>query len=128
MSGSFINPAASPGAKTADGSGVEAAERGAKVVPLAQDREPAEPRHEAFEDQLLEQPLVVGHGPAPFEVVVAAVQIVGIRPPAPGHTIGADADAGRSGDRLRSALRAWPSGRPSFSGDSRQSAPQVSRP
>src|SRR5438046_9559118 len=88
------------GAEAGDRLGLESAKRGAKVLPLAQNGQPAEPRHEAFEAELLEQPPIVKHRPAPLSVVISAVEVVGIAPPAPWHAIGPDADAGRRCDLL----------------------------
>src|SRR5215207_1730762 len=45
---------------------VEAGERAAERLALAQDRQPREPGLEALEAELLEQPHVVGDGAAPF--------------------------------------------------------------
>src|SRR5204862_2057878 len=59
-----------------DGGRIEAGERGAEVLTLAQDRQPAETGHEAFEADLLEEAAVVGHGPAPLRVVVRAVEVI----------------------------------------------------
>jgi hypothetical protein len=78
---------------------VEIAKRGAEVLALAEDRQPAQARHEAFEDQLLEQAPVLYHGPAPLAVVIAPVKVIRVPPPAPGNAICPDADAGRSCDR-----------------------------
>ena len=65
---------------------VEGPERPPEVLALAQDSEPAEARQEPFETEFLEQPTVVGHGPAPFEVVVAA-HGVALAPKATGHPV-----------------------------------------
>jgi hypothetical protein len=62
------------------------------------DCEPAEARLEPFETELLEQPTVVGHGPAPFEVVVATHGFA-LAPKAAGHPVSALDDIG-PGPRL----------------------------
>ena len=55
---------------------VEAEERVAKRVPLAQDREPAQSRLEPFEADLLEQAPVVGDREAPLAIVIRDVERV----------------------------------------------------
>src|SRR5207247_8210258 len=90
------------GAGSGDDRRLEVAKRGSKALPLAQDGQPAEAGHEPLEGQLLEEAPAVGRRPAPLEIVIAAVDIVRIPPPAPGHAIGPDADARL---RQRSRLR-----------------------
>src|SRR2546430_11504462 len=83
------------GAEAGDRLGLESAKRGAKVLPLAQDGHPAEPRHEAFEAELLEQPPIVKHRPAPLGVVISAVEGGRIAPPTPSHAHRAAAQSRR---------------------------------
>jgi hypothetical protein len=45
---------------------IEPGERRPERLPLAQDRQPAQSRLEAFEADLLEQPVIVGDRPAPL--------------------------------------------------------------
>ena len=72
--------------------GVEPGEGGPEGGPLAQDRQPRQPRLERLQADLLEQRDRVVHGPAPLLVVVAAVHL-GLRAPgAPGHPVGAEHD------------------------------------
>jgi hypothetical protein len=49
------------------------AQGAAECVTLAEDREPAQAGLEAFEAQLLEQPVIVGDGHAPLVVVIGAI-------------------------------------------------------
>ncbi len=60
--------------------GVEAVERGAEVLALPQDRQPAQPGLEAVEHELGEQRPAVGLGPAPLVVVIGDVERVGAAP------------------------------------------------
>ena len=55
---------------------VEAVERGAEVLALAQDGQPRKPGLKPFQADLLEQAAIVVDGPAPLLVVVAPVEIV----------------------------------------------------
>src|SRR5690606_27032783 len=64
---------------------VEAGERPAEGLALLQDRQPAQPRLEALEAELLEEAPVVAHRPAPLVVVVREVERVLARPPAALH-------------------------------------------
>ena len=98
-SGVSHQPTCVASAETGDKLRVEPAKRGAEVLALAEDGQPAEARHEAFEHQLLEQALVVIDRPAPLHVVVPPVKVIRVSPPAPGHAVGPDADAGRGSDR-----------------------------
>jgi hypothetical protein len=66
---------------------VEAGEHLPEAVPLAQDRQPGQPGLEPFEAELLEQSVVVDHGPAPLVVVVGDVVGVVARPPAAGDAV-----------------------------------------
>ena len=59
----------------------------AKILALAQDGQPGQAGLEAFEADLLEQPAVVGDGPAPFMVVVVAVVGQAARPGAAGDAV-----------------------------------------
>ena len=52
---------------------VEAVEGGPKVLSLAQDRDPGEAGLEPLEAELLEEPHIVDHRPAPLVVVVLVV-------------------------------------------------------
>jgi hypothetical protein len=61
---------------------VEALEGGAKRLALAQDRQPGEPRLEAFEAEPLVQPALVANRSAPLLVVVGVVGRVGGLPAA----------------------------------------------
>ena len=75
-------------AELGDRGGVEARERAAERLALAQDRHPREPGLEALETELLEQPAVVDDGQAPLAVVVGAVVRVGApAPPAAGDAV-----------------------------------------
>jgi hypothetical protein len=62
--------------------GVEALERRAKALALAQDRQPAEAGLEALEAQPLVEPALVADGAAPLLIVVGDVERVGRRPTA----------------------------------------------
>jgi hypothetical protein len=61
---------------------VEGAKGLAEVLPLAQDREPAEAGLEALEAEPLVQPALVADGAAPLLVVVGVVPLVGRLPAA----------------------------------------------
>ena len=50
---------------------VEIGERPAEVRPFVQDGQPAEPGLEAFQAELLEDPLVVARGAPPLVVMIA---------------------------------------------------------
>ena len=62
-----------PRAEAGDPLEVEAVEDLPEPLPLAEDRQPGEPRLEALEGELLEEPAVVGHRPSPLLVVVGEV-------------------------------------------------------
>jgi hypothetical protein len=66
---------------------IEAGECRAEVVPLAQNRQPAEARLKPFEADLLEEAMIVGDGNAPLLIVIPLIQRVPPRPPAPHHPI-----------------------------------------
>src|SRR4051812_11062796 len=66
---------------------VEAGERLAEALALAQDCQPREPRLEALQAELLEQPLVVGDREAPLRVVIGAVDLGRVGPRAAGDTV-----------------------------------------
>src|SRR5256885_3932698 len=68
-------------AETGDDLRVEPAKRGAEVLALAEDGQPAEARHKAFEHQLLEQAVVVIDRPAPLHVVIPAGKNIPGPPP-----------------------------------------------
>ena len=72
-------------AELGDALGVEARERRAEVLALAQDRQPREPGLEALQAEALVQPALVHHRPAPLLVVVAVVRLVGALPAALAH-------------------------------------------
>jgi hypothetical protein len=61
---------------------IEAVEGGAEIVALAQDGQPRQAGLEAFEAQLLEQPVVVAYGQAPFLVVITQIIGQAAMPPA----------------------------------------------
>ena len=81
------------GSEAGDGLDLEIGEGGAEALPLAQDREPGEPRLEALQAELLEEAPIVGDRPPPFAVVVGPVQLVAGAPPAAGDAIGLEGDA-----------------------------------
>ena len=71
---------------TREGFGIEPREAPAEVVALAQDRQPAQPRLEAVEDEFLEQGAPVGLGPAPLVIVIGDIERIGAAPrTSPGH-------------------------------------------
>ena len=55
---------------------IEAVERLAEILALPEDGQPGQSRLETFEADLLEQPDVVADRPAPFVVVIVAVELV----------------------------------------------------
>ena len=63
-------------AEARDALGIEAGERRAEVLALAEDRQPGQPGLEAFEAEPFEQAPLVGDGPAPFLVVVGEIELV----------------------------------------------------
>src|SRR3954470_10438372 len=65
-------------AEARHGGRLEARERGAEPLALAQDRDPREARLERLERHALEQPTLVGDRPAPLLVVVALVERVAV--------------------------------------------------
>src|SRR4051794_5502169 len=65
-------------AEASDGGRLEARERGAERLALAQDRDPREARLERLERHALEEPALVGDRPAPLLVVVALVERVAV--------------------------------------------------
>jgi len=67
---------------------VEPREGLAKVVPLAQDRQPGESGLKPLETELFKQPMVVGQGPAPLVIVVGPVYLGLGSPPATSTAIG----------------------------------------
>ena len=73
---------------------IEAGERLAEILALAQYGQPGQARLEPFEADLLEQPLVVGDRPTPFVVVVVQVVRQIAVPEAAHHTVGAGEQAG----------------------------------
>ena len=76
-------------AERRDRLGVETGEGLAEILPLAQDRQPAQPRLEAFQADFFEQTPVVGDRAAPFAVVIGSVySVIGAAPPAPPDTVG----------------------------------------
>src|SRR5438132_2203591 len=60
--------------KTRDALEIKTRESLAKRVALAENRPPAQARLEAFQTDLLEQSPIVGHGKAPFAVVIADIE------------------------------------------------------
>ena len=72
---------------------IEVSEGGPEVLPLAQDRQPRQPRLKAFEADLFEQPEVIGHRPPPLLVMVAAIVVEPSMPEAPRTAVFADDDA-----------------------------------
>lgn len=79
--------------ETRDRLDVEAFERAAEVLSLAEDRQPAEPRLKALEvEHLEESPVVVRRSP-PLVVVVPAVQRILSAPPASRNTVIADLES-----------------------------------
>jgi hypothetical protein len=66
---------------------VETVEGAPEALPLSQDRQPRESGLEAFEAELLEQPLIVGDREAPFRVVVGAVLGCRVGPEAADDTV-----------------------------------------
>src|SRR5207237_10376317 len=98
---------------------LEIGKGGAEVLALAQDRQPAEPRHEALQAELLEQPAVVLDRTAPLLVVVGEIDRVRGAPPAAGPPAGPDTDPGQAGKKTpggpggaASAARVGPGSRP----------------
>ena len=75
----------------------EVRECGAEVIALREDRSPAQAGLEAFEAQLLEQPLVVVHREAPVRVVVCHVLRRGRTPVAALLAVGAGESLHASG-------------------------------
>ncbi len=71
----------------------ETGERSTEGLPLPEDGEPGEAGLEALEGDLLEQPDVVGHRPAPLVVVVGGVVRCAHAPPTPRTTIFTPNDA-----------------------------------
>src|SRR5919198_2680653 len=69
-------------AETRHGVRVEARERAAKVLPLAEDGQPREARLEALEAETLVEPALVRHRTTPLFVVVGDVERVARRPAA----------------------------------------------
>ena len=69
-------------AEARDRVGIEAGERAAEVLALAQDRQPREPGLEPLEAEPLVEPALVGDRPAPLLVVVRDVERVARRPAA----------------------------------------------
>jgi hypothetical protein len=67
--------------------GIEVVEGGAEGGSFPEDGQPGQPRLEAFQDQLLEQPPVVGMRHAPFLVVVARIFGVGDATPRTAHEL-----------------------------------------
>ncbi len=76
------------GTESGDRLEVETGERGAEVVPLAQDGQPRKAGLKPFEADLLEQPPVIGDRPSPLVVVVADIKRVVTAPPTAGDTVG----------------------------------------
>ena len=66
---------------------IELGERSPKVLALAQDRQPRQPRLEPLQAQLLEQPPIVVDRPPPLVIVIGDVigEVAG--PPAPGAAV-----------------------------------------
>ena len=84
---------------------VEAAERAAERLPLAEDDEPAQPGLESFEADLLEEPPSVAHGHSPLAVVVEAVERIAVGPGAADDAVVAAHDASRELFHGRSLTR-----------------------
>ena len=99
-------------ARTEPGHGVkvEAAKRAAERLALAEDDEPAQPRLESLEADLLEEPAPVTYGHSPFAVVVAAVERIAVAPEAADDAVVAAHDASRepAHDRRLTRARAEP--------------------
>ena len=89
MPASASSRCTSPSSKAATVLDLEAGERGAEVLALAQNRQPRQTRLEAFEAKLLEQTHVVGDRMAPFVVVVLHIERIVAAPPAPSDPINA---------------------------------------
>jgi hypothetical protein len=69
-------------AEAGDALGIEALERRSERLALAQDRQPGEPRLEAFETEPLVDPALVGDRATPLLVVVGEVSRVARGPAA----------------------------------------------
>src|SRR5690606_26156459 len=98
---------------------VEPVEGAPEVLALAQDGEPGQPRLEAFQAELLEEPLVLGHRTAPLLVVIVLVVRQARLPPAAPQAVTAEQQsvvrsfghAERSAALRRRRRRARPPGR-----------------
>lgn len=87
---------------------VEVMEGGSKGLPLAEDGDPGEPRLKPLEAELLEESGVGGHGEAPLAVVVAPVEVVVARPPAPDDAIFTADEASRQpGHGVKNSGKSW---------------------
>ena len=62
--------------------GIEAGERRAEVLALAEDRQPGQSRLEALETQSFQQAALIRDGATPFVVVVGEIELVRRRPAA----------------------------------------------
>ena len=69
-----------PLVESRDGGGCEVAKGGTEAVALAQNGEPGEAGLKSLEDELLEEPLIVDDGTAPFVVVIGPVERIAVRP------------------------------------------------
>src|SRR5690606_3219818 len=99
----------------------EAREHLAEPRPLAQDRDPRQPRLEALETHLLEQRAVAVQRYAPLFVVITGILGVVADPRAARAAVGAKADIGAHRASLRSATdaatpRGYPATRRSLRG------------
>jgi hypothetical protein len=74
---------------------VEPSERCSEVLTLSENREPRQSRLEAFEAQLLEQPIVRRDAVSPFIVVIRHVVGSGCSPPTPRHPVLASVNSHR---------------------------------
>ena len=80
--------------------GIEAAEGLPEVLALAQDGQPAQPGLESLEADLFEETTVVVDGKAPLLVVIADIERVRPRPPAPPRPVLTAKQPGRAHGRL----------------------------
>src|SRR5262249_30480976 len=101
-----------PRVESSDALGIETGERRAIVLSLLEDRAPGEARLRSFQDQELEQAVVVVYRHAPLLVVVAAHQRIISSPSADldlrrGHR-GTSGALRRRGASSRKTSRSWP--------------------